>query len=119
MRMVRKPAGWPRFMRAKRLKDGSTAYYWEVPSAYPNCKMQGEALGSDYAIAKTRCDELLNPNFNSWRLGQGSSETGTTATGSFDWLVGQFQKSPQYRRIAKKTRRDYDNGLAQIGRAHV
>ena len=65
----RKPLGWPRYMVARRLKSGATAYYWDIPSwAKRNgCALEIEALGTDYADAKKRCDELLNPQFDAWR----------------------------------------------------
>ena len=65
----RKPLGWPRYMVTRRLKSGATAYYWVIPSwAKRNgCTLKIEALGIDYADAKKRCDELLNPQLDAWR----------------------------------------------------
>jgi hypothetical protein len=65
----RKPLGWPRYMVARRLKSSATAYYWAIPSwAKRNgCALEIEVLGTDYADAKKRCDELLNPQLDAWR----------------------------------------------------
>jgi hypothetical protein len=63
----RKPLGWPKLMVAKRLKSGAIAYYWR-PSTWARrrgCAMPGEALGVDFTQAKHRCDEVLNPQFDS------------------------------------------------------
>ena len=56
-------------MVAKRLKSGVVGYYWNAPTwARRNgCPVAGEALGMDYALAKQRCDEVLNPQFDAWR----------------------------------------------------
>ena len=56
-------------MVARRLKSGAMAYYWVIPSwARRNgCTLGIEALGNDYADAKKRCDELLNPQLDAWR----------------------------------------------------
>lgn len=65
----RKPLGWPRYMVPRRLKSGATAFFWVIPTwAKRNgCTLMGEALGTDYADAKKRCDELLNPQLDAWR----------------------------------------------------
>jgi hypothetical protein len=65
----KKPAGWPKLMVPKRLKSGIVAYYWGAPTwAKRNgCPVASEALGTDYAVAKQRCDDILNPQFDAWR----------------------------------------------------
>ena len=69
----RKPLGWPRYMVVRRLKSGAAAYYWVLPTwAKRNgCTLQVEALGLDYALAKQRCDEVLNSQFDAWRKREG------------------------------------------------
>lgn len=53
-------------MVAKRLGSGATAYYWDPPgwAKKKGCTLGSEPLGGDYARAKQRCDELLNPQFD-------------------------------------------------------
>ena len=65
----RKPLGWPRYMVPRRLRSGATAYYWVFPTwaKKDGCTLNIEALGTDYADAKKRCDEVLNPQFDAWR----------------------------------------------------
>jgi hypothetical protein len=67
----RKPLGWPKLMVAKRLQNGTIAYYWQPPTwaKTQGCPMVGEALGVDFAEAKDRCDKVLNPQFDAWRTG--------------------------------------------------
>lgn len=118
MKTRRKPAGWPRYMLSKRLAGGRTAYYWNPPSwaAKGGCPLHGEALGTDYAEAKKRCDEVLNPQLDAWRT---KGETGVLAPGeakltpgTFDWLISVYKASPQYKEKAARTRSSYDNAAA-------
>jgi hypothetical protein len=109
-----KPLGWPRYMVARRLKSGATAYYWDIPSwAKRNgCTLEIEALGTDYADAKKRCDELLNPQFDAWRNDEDIAlPSGHAAHGTFDWMVEIYKSSPLYRKLPPKTCKSYDAAL--------
>jgi len=68
--MKRKPPGWPKYMEAKPLAGG-IRYFWNAPTwaRKRGCPIKSEALGIDYAAAKARCDDYLNPLFNSWLTG--------------------------------------------------
>ena len=86
----RKPIGWPKLMVARRLKSGATAYYWVPPTwaVKAGCKVRSEALGTDYAEAKRRCDEVLNPHFDAWRLRDETPPADErTVAGTFDWMT--------------------------------
>lgn len=110
----RKPLGWPRYMVARRLKSGTTAFYWDIPSwAKKNgCTLTIEALGTDYADAKKRCDELLNPQLDAWRKREEITLPSHHPTpGNFDWMVAIFKSSPLCRKLAEKTRKSYDAAL--------
>jgi hypothetical protein len=107
----RKPLGWPRYMVARRLKSGATAYYWAIPSwaQRQGCKLEIEALGTDYADAKKRCDELLNPQLDAWRTHEDITlARGQAAHGTFDWMVEVYKTSPLYYEKPAKTRKSYD-----------
>src|SRR5687768_11314201 len=112
----KKPQGWPKLMVAKRLKGGAVAYYWDVPTwaKRAGCTLHGEALGTDYAQAKNRCDTLLNPQFDAWRLRDGDFNGGKTIFGSFDWMVGVYKASPQYSGNSRKYRKDVDALLSLV-----
>jgi hypothetical protein len=109
-----KPLGWPKLMVAKRLKSNSVAYYWTAPTwAKRNgCPVVAEALGNDYATAKRRCDEILNPQFDAWRTSGDATVIGSRAAfGSFDWMITLYKSSPRYMERPVKTQRSYDAAL--------
>src|SRR5580704_18467596 len=110
----RKPGGWPKLMVPKRLKSGVVAYYWDAPTwARRNgCPVAGEALGTDYAVAKQRCDEVLNPQFDAWRTkGEAAGTLVRPLPGSFDWMVAIYKTHPWYTQRPAKTRKSYDSAL--------
>src|SRR5271169_5796502 len=95
----RKPAGWPKLMVSKRLRGGGTAYYWAPPTwaKKTGCKISTEALGRDYAAAKQRCDDVLNPQFDAWRTRDETSVIQhRSLIGSFDWMVSIYKSHPKY-----------------------
>jgi hypothetical protein len=101
-------------MVARRLKSGATAYYWTIPSwAKRNgCTLKIEALGTDYADAKKRCDEMLNPQFAAWRKREDIDlPSDHAAYGTFNWMVAIFKSSPLYQKLPAKTRKSYDAAL--------
>jgi integrase len=110
----RKPLGWPRYMVSRRLRSGATAYYWVIPTwAKKNgCTLNIEALGTDYADAKKRCDEVLNPQFDAWRKREEISDPSDHVTpGTFNWMITVYKSSPLYRKLPAKTRKSYDAAL--------
>ena len=110
----RKPLGWPRYMVPRRLRSGAIAYYWVVPTwaKKKGCTLNNEALGSDYADAKKRCDELLNPQLDAWRKREEIAlPTDRAAPGTFDWMVAVYKSSPLYRKLPAKTQKSYDAAL--------
>ena len=114
----RKPKGWPDYLEAKALKSGGVAHYWNPPSwaRKAGCPVRAEALGQDYAAAKKRCDDILNPQFDAWRLGRdGAAEPAQgPATGSFDWLIATFKSHPAYKDRPDKTKKSYDAAASLI-----
>jgi hypothetical protein len=104
-------------MVSKRLKSGATAYYWAAPTwaLKAGCPVEREALGTDYAAAKKRCDDLLNPQFDAWRLGAKAPALSERITlGTFNWLVALYKSSPKYRDRPPKTRKSYDAALRLV-----
>ena len=114
----RKPLGWPKLMVCKRLKSGATAYYWDIPTwaKKKGCSLYSEPLGADYANAKRRCDELLNPQFDAWLAGRSPKlmVCERPIIGTFDWLVAVYKSLPKYTRLPKKTRQSYDSALRLV-----
>ena len=109
----RKPMGWPAYMVGKRLSLGRTGYYWRPPTWASNkgCILRAEALGTDYADAKRRCDEILNQQFQKWLRGNELSIVPCGVVGTFSWMVAQYKASPRWQRLAAGTRTDYDRAL--------
>lgn len=113
----RRPQGWPRYMTAKRLAGGATAYFWAPPTwaKAKGCPLTSEALGSDYGAAKKRCDELLNPQWDDWRAKGEASPAARSTTGSFDWLVSVYRSSPKFKSLTGGTKLDYERALDMVG----
>jgi hypothetical protein len=78
--------------------------------------MVGEALGTDYAQAKRRCDEVLNPQFDAWREGDEPAPIERVFPGSFDWMIAVYKSSPRYTELPLKTRRSYDAVLRLVSK---
>ena len=114
----RKPAGWPRYMVAKRLASGVTAYYWGAPTwaTKAGCTMGSIALGLDYGSAKERCDTVANLHFDAWRS-KGDVPGGPIPShGTFDWLISIYKRSQRYTKLEPGTRSDYDRALHDVSR---
>jgi hypothetical protein len=103
----RKPHGWPKYMEA-RVSKGIVRYYWNAPSwaRKRGYQIKSEPLGADYGQAKARCDDILNPTFESWRTGGESDPVAGRrfAAGTFDWLCATYKKSPRFTKLPERTR---------------
>jgi integrase len=109
--------GWPRYMVARQLKSGVVGFYWVRPTwaKLQGCPLRVEALGPDYANAKKRCDDLLNPQFDAWRTrDEVPLPSNRAAPGTFDWMVTIYKSAPQYQKLLPKTRKDYDSALRLV-----
>ena len=104
----RKPKGWPSYMAEKKLASGQIAYYWQPPTwaRKGGCPVAPEPLGADYADAKRRCDDILNPQFRAWRTNGEIDEHSRPLPYTFDWLVTVYKSSPKYKRLSSGTQRD-------------
>ncbi|MGL3208318.1 tyrosine-type recombinase/integrase [Bradyrhizobium sp. BR 1433] len=103
-------------MTSKRLSTGATAYYWQPPTRArrAGCPVTPEALGTDYGAAKQRCDEILNPHYQTWLKGETSALVAGVSVGTWDWMVGIYKKSPRYTGRPAETRKSYDRMLKFI-----
>jgi len=111
-----KPAGWPRYMTAKRLKDGRTAYYWapQRRDMAAGFTLHAEALGHDYGPAVQRA-AALNAHLDAWRLSRvpagarNACRDAPTQSAflTLDWLVARYQRSPAWDRVSARARPDY------------
>ena len=105
-------------MTEKKLSDGSIAYYWQLPTwaRKLGCPLRSEALGIDYAEAKRRCDDTLNPHFHAWLRHDEVSETSRPLPCTFDWLITVYKSSPRYLSRTSGTQADYDGVLSLVSR---
>lgn len=110
-----KPAGWPRYMREKRLRSGGVAYFWEAPGAYRKAgfPIPSEALGSDYAAASARADRL-NATLDAWRGGRGAERVARDE-GTVRWWLHVYQSETQaWRNLAARSQAEYARHLRYI-----
>lgn len=105
-----KPAGWPRYMTEKRLRDGRTAYYWapQKRDVAAGFTLHAEALGHDYGQAKVRADEL-NLHLDAWRRSRDGERSldAQPGFGTLEWLVERYKRSPAWRRVNPRGQRHY------------
>ena len=95
-------------MTAKRLADGTAAYYWEPTTRdrRAGCPVQSEALGRDYAAAIDRA-RLLNASLAAWRQGQGTSRDLDHGHryGTLAWLAERYMRSEAWKKVSERARR--------------
>jgi hypothetical protein len=108
----------PRFTRAKRLKSGATAFFWEVPSAYRKlgCAIKAEPLGSIIAVAFARAAGL-NAQFDEWnitRKGDTLPEK-RTPVGTVAWLFRTYRTSLGFlNKVSPRSRPDYERVMQEV-----
>ena len=112
-----KPANWPRYMLAKRLKDGRTAYYWspQKRDLHAGCTLRREALGLDYADAIAKA-ELLNTHLDAWRQGRDAPKDLDLRPdfGSLKWLVECYKRSRAWDKVSARSRGDYERAFRLV-----
>lgn len=114
-----KPAGWPRYMIEKRLRDGGTAYFWSPPTLFrtQGCPLHAEPLGRDYAAALARA-ALLNQHLDAWRRGRNGDAVPAIARqkhGTVGWLFDAYRKSRAFAaRVSPRSRYEYLRALERI-----
>jgi len=111
----------PRYMRPRKLADGQTGYFWELPPwARPKkdkatgevftairhgkpCPVDSCPLGTDLGLAKDRAD-INNEVLDAWRTGvQKGPEKGTVA-----WLFAWYREQDQFKKNKQITRKEYE-----------
>jgi hypothetical protein len=111
----------PRFVIAKQLKDGSTGYYWTLPSYYRKLgctlhKDHATSLGNDYdrACGDTGKASFLNKLFDEWdhrRLGGVESPAAERLApfGSVEWLFRTYRASNDWEaKVSARTAPDHE-----------
>jgi hypothetical protein len=109
------PFQLPRYCRRKALKSGQYAYFFEPPTwaRKQGCHVRAEPLGTEYAAARDRAEQVLLPAFDSWRSrGLTDMAPPLPVPGTFDWLACIFKSHQKWKEIGTSTQRCYDQGLS-------
>ncbi len=109
-RRLVKPAGWPRYMIAKRLGNGQAAYYWNARNGdiAKGFSLHREALGVDYGAAIARANHL-NAHLDAWREGRQAdrSPEASRRFGTVDWWLETYCRSPAFEKLKERTKPSY------------
>ena len=110
----------PRYVIPKRLADGSTAFYFNVPTRYRKlgCTIPNEPLGNDYTIAcgadgKGGRAAALNGLLDEWiKIRNGEQIDNIVRYGTVDWLFREYKASTGYlERVSQRSRPDYERNM--------
>ena len=113
----------PRFVRAKVLANGTTAFYWDLTGYYRRlgCSIPSEPLGTDYVVA---CGEhgsggraaALNALFDEWKQARsGEPVEGLVRFGSVDWLFREYKQTKAYlEKVSERSRHDYERTMLLV-----
>lgn len=97
-------------IRERHLRRKGDQYYWEPSKSAKALGFRSEALGGNAVQAVDRA-RALNRQLDMERL---RKYTAPVKADTIAWLIGEYQKSPGYKRLADKTRLDYDKCLNRI-----
>jgi hypothetical protein len=107
----------PRYVITKLLADGTTGFYFNIPTRYrkQGCSIPNEPLGNDYAVAcgsdgKGGRAAALNGHFDEWvKIKKGEPVESIARYGTVDWLFRAYKASRRYREhVSQRTRPDYE-----------
>ena len=115
----------PRYVISKPLADGTTGFYFNVPTRYRKlgCTVPNEPLGTDYGMASGDDGNggraaALNALFDEWdALRRGLPVTGARAAiyGTTRWLFQEYRLSKAYlEKVAPRSRPDYERTMHLI-----
>ncbi|RYD42534.1 MAG: hypothetical protein EOP63_12640 [Sphingomonadales bacterium] len=107
-----------RYMRAKKLKSGALAFFWEPPhwARRPAtrfdrvCPVTASALGTDLSKALVSAASL-NGALDEWREGV---VTTRVTIGTVLWLFNWYQMQRKFTKNAAKTQADYRKIMAAV-----
>lgn len=113
----------PRYVRPRMLADGSTAFYWIVPTHFRKlgCKIPNEPLGSDYIVAcgndgNGGRSAALNGLLDEWTAKRdGEPIAGLVRFGTVDWLFREYKQSKAYlKKVGLRSRPDYERTMLLV-----
>jgi hypothetical protein len=109
----------PRYVERKPTKAG-WAYFWHTPSwaKKADCPIHNEPLGLDHDAAVKRAETILLPAFDAWRSGKGEGGAplpAVAATGTLDWMFGEYRADRRYTKLDAKSKRNHEIGFKLVG----
>ena len=113
----------PRYVIAKPLASGTTAFYFNVPTRYRQhgCSIPNEPLGTDYTVAcgaegKGGKAAILNALFDEWlKAKSGELVESVARYGTVDWLFREFKASIRFReKVSPRSRPDYERSMLAV-----
>lgn len=115
----------PKYTVRVPLAGGKWGYYFKPPTwaLKPKkdddrgpCPVAVEALGSDYEVAVKRVENVLLPQFESWRTrGANVPLAKGSRRGTLDWLFKEYRATARYQKRKANVKRVYDQGLDLVG----
>ena len=108
----------PRYVRRKALASGAWAHFFEIPSwaRKAGCKVANEALGTNYAAAVARAEDVLLPAFDSWRTKGASDLTPKRdEIGTLDWAFRIYRESKKFADLSRSMQRTHELGFGMVG----
>lgn len=112
------PVAMPRYTSFKTLADGSTGYYWTVPSRYrkQKCPYLSAALGINLTQRELHdAAAVWNARLDEWRREQVTGPAITSRYGTVEWLVNTYLKHDSFlERVSAPSRDDYRRIFARV-----
>jgi hypothetical protein len=117
MRRIKRDIDWPRHMKAKRLKSGAKAYYWQPHGRdiAAGFTLHSEPLGQDFSAARERAIQL-NAHLDAWRKGDGAPEgiDAGARFGTVDWWIESYTRTEAFTKLSKRSQKDYREALRKL-----
>ena len=108
----------PRYTTRKWLEGQRRwAWYFTVPSwaRKRGCPIKDVALGVDRDVAWDHAEEVLLPQFDSWRTaGMSDLVEVRGALGSFDWMIAIYKGHKTYRDLSEGQKRNHERGFSMV-----
>lgn len=98
----------PRYVLAKMLSDGRTAWYWNPPRGMRTTGLVPEALGNDQTAAFQRAVRL-NAQLDEIRQGSGGPAHGTVS-----WGIARYLSAGAFQDLAPSSQRVYLQAIRRI-----
>lgn len=93
------------YLQERKQKSGKIYFYWEPSKKLRVLGYKSISLGNNQQKAITEAQTLNIKLYN---------DSDPIVKGSIDWLIKQYKEEPAYYRLAKNTKRGYDNNLKLI-----